>query len=92
MYKRQVYLIGKVGSGKTSLLKTIYGELDIQSGEAEVDVYKRQGQMEGRPDKKPVRRQLGSGLGLGFGKERHYRSTANFRGKRGRHSLSLIHI
>ena len=31
-----VYLIGKVGSGKTSLLKTIYGELDIQSGEAEV--------------------------------------------------------
>ena len=32
--------------------------------------------MEGRPDKKPVRRQLGSGLGLGFGKERHYRGTA----------------
>lgn len=31
-----VYLIGKVGSGKTSLLKTIYGELEIQSGEAEV--------------------------------------------------------
>lgn len=31
-----VYLIGKVGSGKTSLLKTIYGELDIASGEAEV--------------------------------------------------------
>lgn len=31
-----VYLIGKVGSGKTSLLKTIYGELDIQSGDAEV--------------------------------------------------------
>ena len=31
-----VYLIGKVGSGKTSLLKTIYGELDIQSGAAEV--------------------------------------------------------
>lgn len=31
-----VYLIGKVGSGKTSLLKTIYGELDIQSGNAEV--------------------------------------------------------
>ena len=24
-----VYLIGKVGSGKTSLLKTIYGELEI---------------------------------------------------------------
>ena len=31
-----VYLIGKVGSGKTSLLKTIYGELDIQSADAEV--------------------------------------------------------
>lgn len=31
-----VYLIGKVGSGKTSLLKTIYGELDIQSGDVEV--------------------------------------------------------
>ena len=31
-----VYLIGKVGSCKTSLLKTIYGELDIQSGDAEV--------------------------------------------------------
>ena len=31
-----VYLIGKVGSGKTSFLKTVYGELDIHSGEAEV--------------------------------------------------------
>ena len=31
-----VYLIGKVGSGKTSFLKTIYGELEIQSGETEV--------------------------------------------------------
>ena len=31
-----VYLIGKVGSGKTSLLKTLYGELDIIDGEAEV--------------------------------------------------------
>ncbi|MBQ8500985.1 MAG: ATP-binding cassette domain-containing protein [Bacteroides sp.] len=31
-----VYLIGKVGSGKTSLLKTFYAELDIASGEAEV--------------------------------------------------------
>lgn len=31
-----VYLIGKVGSGKTSFLKTIYGELEIRSGEAEV--------------------------------------------------------
>lgn len=31
-----VYLVGKVGSGKPSLLKTFYGELDIASGEAEV--------------------------------------------------------
>lgn len=31
-----VYLIGTVGSGKTSLLKTIYSELDITSGEASV--------------------------------------------------------
>ena len=31
-----VYLIGKVGSGKTSFLKTTYGELAIHSGEAEV--------------------------------------------------------
>jgi cell division transport system ATP-binding protein len=31
-----VYLIGKVGSGKTSLLKTMYGELDIKAGDAEV--------------------------------------------------------
>lgn len=31
-----VYLVGKVGSGKTSLLKTFYGELDIASGKAGV--------------------------------------------------------
>lgn len=31
-----VYLIGKVGSGKTSLLKTMYAELDIAAGEAQV--------------------------------------------------------
>lgn len=31
-----IYIIGKVGSGKTSLLKTIYSELDIVSGDAEV--------------------------------------------------------
>ena len=31
-----VYLIGKVGSGKTSLLKTIYCELDISQGDARV--------------------------------------------------------
>lgn len=31
-----VYLIGKVGSGKSSILKTMYGELDVYSGSAEV--------------------------------------------------------
>lgn len=31
-----VYLTGIVGSGKSSLLKTLYGELDIADGEAEV--------------------------------------------------------
>lgn len=31
-----IYLIGKVGSGKTSLLKTFYGELDVRSGQADV--------------------------------------------------------
>ncbi|MDR0940299.1 MAG: ATP-binding cassette domain-containing protein [Mediterranea sp.] len=31
-----VYLIGKVGTGKTSLLKTMYGELDATAGEARV--------------------------------------------------------
>lgn len=29
-----IYLIGKVGTGKSSLLKTFYGELDVQQGEA----------------------------------------------------------
>ena len=37
--KEFVYLIGKVGSGKSSLLKTMYGELDIHSGEANVLEY-----------------------------------------------------
>lgn len=31
-----VYIIGKVGSGKTSLLKTLYGELDVSKGKAKV--------------------------------------------------------
>ena len=34
-----IYFIGKVGSGKTSLLKTLYGELEIHSGEAEIMGY-----------------------------------------------------
>lgn len=31
-----IYLIGKVGSGKTSLLKTFYNELDVRSGQSDV--------------------------------------------------------
>ena len=51
------YFIGKVGSGKTSLLKTIYGEMDIQSGEAEVMGYNmRTIKRKNIPD---LRRQLG---------------------------------
>ena len=34
-----VYITGKVGTGKSSLLKTIYGELPVSEGEAEVMGY-----------------------------------------------------
>lgn len=34
-----VFLIGKVGSGKSSLLKTIYAEIGIENGEAQVFDY-----------------------------------------------------
>ena len=34
-----VYLIGKVGSGKTSLLKTLYAELPLAYGKGEVAGY-----------------------------------------------------
>lgn len=31
-----IYIVGKVGTGKSSFLKTIYGELEIEEGEANV--------------------------------------------------------
>ena len=34
-----VYLIGKVGSGKTSLIKTINAELPLKNGEAIINKY-----------------------------------------------------
>lgn len=37
-----VYLIGKTGSGKSSLLKTLYGELPLTQGTAEVAGYNLQ--------------------------------------------------
>ena len=34
-----VYLVGKTGTGKSSLLKTLYGELELTEGEATVAGY-----------------------------------------------------
>jgi cell division transport system ATP-binding protein len=37
------YLVGKTGTGKSSLLKTLYGELPLRKGEGEVVGYQLQG-------------------------------------------------
>ena len=34
-----VYIVGKTGTGKSSLLKTLYGDLDLRSGDATVVDY-----------------------------------------------------
>ena len=52
-----LYIIGKVGSGKSSLLKTIYGELGVRSGEASVLGYNMRKLR--RKDVPPLRRKLG---------------------------------
>src|SRR5689334_23151730 len=38
-----VYLVGKTGTGKSSLLKTLYGELPLKEGEASVAGYDLKG-------------------------------------------------
>lgn len=55
-----VYIIGKVGSGKSSLLKTVYCELDVYSGEAEkADVLGRDLITLRRKDIPALRREMG---------------------------------
>ena len=38
-----VYLVGKTGTGKSSLLKTLYGELPLKEGQATVVGYPLKG-------------------------------------------------
>jgi cell division transport system ATP-binding protein len=52
-----VYLIGRTGSGKSSLLKVLYGELPLSSGEGEVAGYKVHAMK--RKEVPFLRRQLG---------------------------------
>lgn len=52
-----IYLIGKVGSGKSTFLKTLYGEVEINDGEAQVMGYSIR-QLK-RKDLPPLRRKLG---------------------------------
>jgi cell division transport system ATP-binding protein len=52
-----VYLIGRTGSGKSSLLKTLYGELPLQEGEANIAGYNLKGLL--KKDVPFLRRKLG---------------------------------
>ncbi|MEY2871121.1 MAG: hypothetical protein RLZZ146_1044, partial [Bacteroidota bacterium] len=52
-----VYLIGRTGSGKSSLLKTLYGELPLQDGEANIAGYDLRGLS--KKDVPFLRRKLG---------------------------------
>lgn len=52
-----VYLIGKVGSGKSTFLKTLYGEVEINDGEAQVLGYSVRHMK--RKDLPTLRRKLG---------------------------------
>lgn len=52
-----IYLIGKVGSGKSTFLKTLYGEVDINDGEAQILGYSIR-QLK-RKDLPTLRRKLG---------------------------------
>jgi len=55
-----IYLIGKVGSGKSSLLKTTYCELDFVKDEAEkIEVLGRDLKLLKRKDVPDLRRQMG---------------------------------
>ena len=52
-----VFLIGRTGSGKSSLLKTLYGELPLQEGEANIAGYNLKGLL--KKDVPFLRRKLG---------------------------------
>ena len=52
-----VYLIGRTGSGKSSLLKTLYGELPLQEGEANIAGFNLKGLL--KKDVPFLRRKLG---------------------------------
>ena len=53
-----IYLIGKVGAGKSSLLRTIYGEIKIASGEKAIVLDKNMLKLK-RKYLQPLRRELG---------------------------------